>query len=215
MTVVAEDTDLPGWLAEVRQAAGTITADDLTRWHPPAGGSPRRGAVLMLFGDGPGGPDLLFTERAQHLRSHPGQVSFPGGSIDVGETPRQAALRETWEETGVDPDAVAVLGDLPALWLPPSNFSVTTVLGWSPAEHVWAMNRDEVHAIWRTPIAELLDPDHRVRVRHSSGWIGPGFLIGSDKDVLMWGFTAGIVDRVFAYLGWQRPWDETRVRDLS
>ena len=64
------------------------------------------------------------------MRSHPGQVSFPGGSIDPGETPREAALREAEEETGLDPAGVEVFGELPELWLPPSNFAVTPVLGW-------------------------------------------------------------------------------------
>ena len=117
-------------------------------------------------------------------------------------------------ETGIDPETVRVLGELPEIWLPPSNFSVTTVVGWSHADHAWNVSPHEVHAIWRTPIEQLLDPEFRTGIRHPSGWIGPGFLIGSGKDVVLWGFTAGIIDRVFEHLGWSRPWDETRVRDL-
>ena len=168
----------------------------------------------MLFGDGPEGPDLLFTERAHQMRSHPGQVSFPGGSIDPGESPEQAALRETLEETGVAPNAVRVFGRLPDLWLPPSNFSVTTILGYSAEEHTWVRNTDEVHAIWRTPIENLINPTNRIRVRHPSGWLGPGFLIGEEQEVVLWGFTAGIVARLFDFLGWSKPWDEAQVRDL-
>lgn len=168
----------------------------------------------MLFGEGPAGPDLLLTERAHHMRSQPGQVSFPGGKVDPGETAVEAALREAWEETGVDPSHVTVLGQLPDLWLPPSNFSVTTVVGWSGVDHDWVPSPDEVHAIWRTPIADLLDSRHRTSIRHPSGWVGPGFLIGSDKDVVLWGFTAGIIDRLFDFVGWSQPWDQTRVRDL-
>ena len=97
---------------------------------PPEGSDARRGAVLMLFGEGEHGGELLLTERAHHMRSHPGQVSFPGGSIDPGETPVEAALREAQEETGLDPAGVDVFGELPELWLPPSNFAVTPVLGW-------------------------------------------------------------------------------------
>jgi 8-oxo-dGTP pyrophosphatase MutT (NUDIX family) len=213
-TPLGADSDVPDWLDDVRRGANAITTDELTRWHPPQGETPRRGAVLMLFGEGPRGPDLVLTERAHHMRSHPGQVSFPGGSIDSGETPRQAALREAWEEIGVDPSVVSVIGELPELWLPPSNFSVTTVLGWSRAPHRWVVSPDEVHAIWRTPIAELLDPANRIGIRHPSGWVGPGFLIGADRDVVLWGFTAGIIDRFFSRLGWSRPWNEKRVQDL-
>jgi 8-oxo-dGTP pyrophosphatase MutT (NUDIX family) len=169
----------------------------------------------MLFGEGPSGPDLLLTERAHDMRSHPGQVSFPGGSIDPGETPEAAALREAGEETGLDAAGVQVFATLPQLWLPPSNFAVTPVLAWWRAESpVRVVDAAEVHAVLRVPVAELLEPEHRVSVRHPSGWLGPAFLIGEDKDLILWGFTAGIIGRLFDYLGWTRPWDERVTRDL-
>ena len=77
-----EHRELPDWLEPIRRGAGTIRADDISRFVPPEGSGARKGAVLMLFGEGPQGPDLLLTERAHDMRSHPGQVSFPGGSID-------------------------------------------------------------------------------------------------------------------------------------
>jgi 8-oxo-dGTP pyrophosphatase MutT (NUDIX family) len=208
-------TDLPDWLLPVEAAARTITVHDLTRFMPPRDAEPRRGAVLMLFGDGPEGPELLLTERAHHMRSHPGQVSFPGGSIDEGETPRQAALREAWEETGVEPDAVEVFAEQPELWLPPSNFAVTPILGyWRDRGEVRIESPEEVHEIHHVAIADLLDPTHRIAVRHPSGWVGPGFLIGEDKDVILWGFTAGIVARLFNYLGWTSEVPDAPLRDL-
>jgi 8-oxo-dGTP pyrophosphatase MutT (NUDIX family) len=195
--------DLPDWLRPVETGARSITVHELTRFMPPEDSDARRGAVLMLFGEGPDGPDLLLTERAHHMRSHPGQVSFPGGSIDPGETPREAALREALEETGVQPEGVEVFAELPELWLPPSNFAVTPVLAWWREPHdVEAVDPNEVHAVYRVPISELVDPAHRIGVRHPSGWVGPGFFIGDDKDVILWGFTAGIIARLFDFLGW-------------
>ena len=209
------DLELPEWLRPVLQAASSITADDLTRFVAPEGAQTREGAVLMLFGDGPAGPDVLLTERAHDMRSHPGQVSFPGGSIDAGETPQQAALREAAEETGLDPVGVHVLATLPRLWLPPSNFAVTPVLAWWRHESpVRVVDPAEVHAVLRVPVSELLDPQNRVSVRHPSGWLGPAFLIGPDKDLVLWGFTAGIIARLMDFLGWSRPWDERVTRDL-
>jgi 8-oxo-dGTP pyrophosphatase MutT (NUDIX family) len=203
---------IPDWLEPVARAAREITADDLTRFVAPEDAVTRRGAVLMLFG---AQRDLLLTERAHDMRSHPGQVSFPGGTIDPGETPREAALREAWEETGVRPDGVEVFAELPELWLPPSNFAVTPILGWWADEGpVGVVDPAEVHAVYRVPLEELLDPVHRISVRHPSGWVGPGFLIGPQHDVVLWGFTAGIVSRLLDYLGWTRPWDELRMRDL-
>jgi 8-oxo-dGTP pyrophosphatase MutT (NUDIX family) len=207
---------LPHWLHEVRDAARSITVHELTRFVPPAGTRTRPGAVLMLFG-GSSRDDgyLLLTERAHHMRSHPGQVSFPGGSIDPGESAVEAALREAHEETGLDPAGVEVFAELPELWLPPSNFAVTPVLGWwrSPSV-VDVVDPDEVHAVFRAPIHELLDVDHRITVRGPEGWMSPAFLIGPDKDVLLWGFTAGIVGRLFDFLGWTVEWDTSRVRDV-
>ena len=210
---------LPTWLEEVRAGAEAIDALDLTRFTPPTDGSARPGAVLMLFaGDEEGGRhggELLLTERAHDMRSHPGQVSFPGGSLDPGETVEQAALREAEEEVGLDPDSVTLFGRLPELWLPPSNFAVTPILGWwANPSGVHIASRDEVHAIHHAAIEELLDPDHRVTVRNPKGYESPGFLIGHDKDVILWGFTGGIIARLFDYLGWTRPWDETRIQDL-
>lgn len=206
----------PEWLEPIRRGAREITADALTRFVPPAGSDTRRGAVLMLFGQGPSGPDLLLTERAHDMRSHPGQVSFPGGSIDATDvSPQAAALREAEEETGLDQSGVDVFAALPELWLPPSNFAVTTVLAWWRNESpVGVVDPSEVHGVYRVPLEELLDPEHRISVRHPSGWKGPAFLIGDDKDLILWGFTAGIIARLFDFVGWTRPWDAERFRDL-
>jgi 8-oxo-dGTP pyrophosphatase MutT (NUDIX family) len=203
---------IPAWLQPVAEAAEAMTADDLTRFVAPEDVDARRGAVLMLFGSD---ESLLLTERAHDMRSHPGQVSFPGGSIDPGETPVQAALREAAEETGLQPEGVHVFAELPELWLPPSNFAVTPVLAWWREESpVGVVDPREVHAVYRVPLDELLDPEHRVSTRHPSGWTGPGFLIGPEHDVLLWGFTAGIIARLLDFLGWTRPWDASRMRDL-
>lgn len=133
-TAIVRD-GLPDWLLPVRAAAETVRPEQLSRFLPPAEGG-RRSAVLLLFGEGAGGPDLLLTERSKALRSHAGQISFPGGSLDAvdgdphGSGPVAAALREAEEETGLDPGGVQVFATLPALYIPVSDFVVTPVLGW-------------------------------------------------------------------------------------
>lgn len=195
----------PSWLEPIIHALDTIDGNDLTAFLPPEDHDARQSAVLVLFGEGEAGPDLLLTERSHSMRSHPGQVSFPGGGLDPGEGPHDAALREANEETGLDPAGVQLLGDLPELWLPPSNNIVTPVVGWwRDPSPVSVRSLEEVHAVYRVPIAELRDPTHRIRVRspRNPGWVGPGFLIGPEKDVILWGFTGGIVTRLFEYVGW-------------
>lgn len=208
---------VPTWLGPIRDGAQSISVDHLTRFMPPDDFDGRTGAVLLLFGEKLTGPDLLLTERAHHMRSHPGQISFPGGAIEPGETPEEAALREAREETGLDPDGVEVFGRLPELWLPPSNFAVTPVLGWWHKESsVSAVDPDEVHAVFRVPVDALLDPAHRITVRHPSApdYTSPAFLIGGDHELILWGFTAGIIARLFDFVGWTRSWNTDDVRDL-
>lgn len=206
----------PKWLDPVLHGLDSITADDLSRFIPPEDHDGRRGAVLMLFGEGPDGPDLLLTERAHTMRSHPGQVAFPGGGIDPGEEPVDAALREAWEETGLDPRGVDVLGELPELWLPPSNFAVRPVLGWWADESpVTTKSVEEVHAIHRVPIRDLTSTEHRIQVRvPGRDWTGPGYLIGQRRDVILWGFTAGVISRFFEHIGWAEPWADAPVMDI-
>jgi len=214
---MADDAfDLPEWLRPVVERAGEITVDHLTRFAVPDDADPRRGAVLMLFAESADGePELLLTERSHTMRSQPGQVSFPGGHVDPGETMVEAALREAWEEIGLDPAEIEVIGELPELYLPPANFAVTPVLGWwRDRGHVHVASPAEVHAIHHETIAELLDPENRINVRHPTGWVGPGFLVGPDKDVFLWGFTAGIIARLFDFLGWTKPWDRSRFMEL-
>src|SRR4051794_6937722 len=165
-----------------------MRAEDLSGFLPPAEPPPREGAVLVLFGDGPQGPDLLLTERAHTMRSQPGQVSFPGGSLDGDETPVEGALREAEEETGLSRDQVEVFAVLPRIWLPPRNFAVAPVLGyWHEPEAPEVVNTREVHAIFREPLEELLEPANRFTIKHPLGWEGPGWMVGPDKDVVLWG----------------------------
>jgi 8-oxo-dGTP pyrophosphatase MutT (NUDIX family) len=207
---------LPEWMIPLRDGALAIAGSDISKFLPPADSDARPGAVLMLFGEGDQGPDLLLTERAHTMRSHPGQVSFPGGSIDPTDaSPTAAALREAEEEVGLDVSGIEVLATLPELWLPPSNFAITPILAyWWQSSPVGVVDPAEVHAVFRTPIAELLDPANRVTVTHPAGYSSPGFVIGADKDVLLWGFTAGLINKLFDFVGMTQEWDASAIREL-
>lgn len=209
---MSSDAGVPEWLEPLLTAVDGIDAGALM---PQAGSAPhtaRRSAVLVLFGEGSSGPDLLLIERSAHLRSHAGQPAFPGGGIDPGDDgPVGAALREAHEETGLDPAGVDVLRVLPELWVPPSANAVTPVLAWWREPSEVAPDEREVAAVVRVPIAALVDPANRLQIRHPSGLVAPAFEVA---DMLVWGFTAGVLARLLAVAGWERDWDRSRVEEL-
>ncbi|MFT4214800.1 MAG: CoA pyrophosphatase [Microbacterium sp.] len=196
----------------------------------PAGAAARPAAVLILLGVLDGLPsthhaqdaavsrdlDVLLLARAATLRSHAGQVAFPGGRIDPDDDgPISAALREAREETGLDPAGVDVLGALDDVPLEHSGHLVTPVLAWwrhpSPVRVVDAA---ESAAVFRAPVADLLDPVHRgvtVIRRADRTWRGPAFQV---RGHLVWGFTALLLDALFDRLGWTETWDRTREFEL-
>ncbi len=204
---------VPAWLQTLVDALPGIRGDQLTRFLPPDDGG-RRSAVLALFGEDARGPELLLIERAATMRSHAGQAAFPGGALDPEDDgPVAAALREAEEEVGLDPSSVRVLGELPDLWLPPSGFVVTPVVAlWERPHEVRVVDPAEVASVHRVRLADLVDPANRLLITHPSGWIGPAFEV---EDLLVWGFTAGVVDRLLHFGGWELPWDRTRRRELD
>jgi mutator protein MutT len=103
-------------------------------------------------------PALLLTRRAETLRSHAGQWALPGGRIDAGETPEQAALRELAEEIGLVLDASAVLGRLDD-YATRSGYLITPVVVWAGAARELAPNPAEVASVHRIPARELLRED--------------------------------------------------------
>ena len=191
-------------------------AGELPLWHRHGAPSAtaRRSAVLILFGQGPAGPDVLLIEKSAHLRSHAGQPAFPGGGADPGEDyPVGTALREAQEEVGVDPASVRVLATLPALFLGPSDNVVVPVVGWwdDPRE-ITTADPHEVAKVARVPLAQLVDPANRFRVRHPAGYVGPAFGVAG---MVVWGFTAGLLDAVLQAAGLSLPWDARDVRPLT
>lgn len=167
----------------------------------------------MLFAVGPDGPDVLLIERAANLRSHAGQPAFPGGALDPGDAgPVAAALREATEEVGLDRATVEVIAQLPDLFIPVTGFVVTPVLAWWREPHaVRPVDAREVATVLRVPVAELSDPRSRQRVRHPSGWVGPAFAV---RGLLVWGFTAGLLDQLIRLGGWERPWVPGPINEL-
>lgn len=203
----ADPAVLPGWFGPLLSALRIDERNELLAFRRPPQTPARESAVLVLFGESDQGPDVLLIERAAQLRSHAGQPAFPGGMRETADASAiETALREASEETCLDPTGVTVVAELPALWLPPSGLMVAPVIGWwQDPSPVSVGDPIEVAAVHRVPITHLVDPGNRVKVSHPAGYIGPGFEVNS---MLVWGFTAMVLDRLLAMAGWELPWDE-------
>jgi 8-oxo-dGTP pyrophosphatase MutT (NUDIX family) len=209
---VTESNGVPAWLGPLLDRLGTVRVEDFTRVPTPEEGG-RASAVLVLLGEQAGEPDVLVLQRAETLRTHAGQPAFPGGASDPEDADAAAtALREADEEVGLRPESVTVLAQLPRLWIPVSDFVVTPVVAWWHAPHeVHPREPAEVARVARLPVAELVDPDNRLTLRHPSGWMGPAFRV---RGMLVWGFTAGVLSALLEMGGWARPWPRDRIADL-
>lgn len=211
---------VPGWLRGFAESVPDLDGDRFSRFLPPPEGGRRHSAVLVLFGpDAPAGgaeeARVVITERAHSMRSHAGQPAFPGGATEAEDRhAADTALREAWEEIDLDRRGVEVLAELPTLHIPVSGYDVTPVVAWwrspDPAS-LWAKDPREVARVVQPTVGELVDPARRFRVRHPSGFVGPAWDV---EGLLVWGFTAGILDRVLDLAGISLPWDAGRVRDL-
>lgn len=212
---LVSDEEVPAWLRPVirRSLAGPLPGL-LDRAARQRQSGSRQSAVLMLLGEGPNGPDLLLTQRASTLRTHAGQPAFPGGALDPGEDAVAAALREGWEETGVDPASVQPLVLMPRLYLPVSEFVVQPVLAyWREPGPVRAVDPAETEAVARVPIDALADPANRVHVRLGA-FQGPGFRVA---EMLVWGFTGFLIEALLQLGGWEIDWEfeHTTVVELT
>lgn len=174
----------------------------------------RRSAVLVLLSQDSVDGALLITERAAHLRHHPGQLCFPGGGREGMETAVQTALRETFEEVAIAPDEIEIIGTLSEGGVARSHNIVTSVVGVlrdeSLAVRELVLDPDEVAAAKWIQIKRLASPENRATWQFET-FSGPAFVI---DEYVIWGYTAGVISELLASRGWDKPWDRRRIIEI-
>lgn len=181
-------------LADIPPLEDLLTADDLEKQRLAASlPELTPAAVLLLVVNRPQEPTVVFTQRTAHLADHAGQISFPGGRVEEGDTgPAHTALREAREEVGIDPAGVEILGELPD-YHTSTGYRVRPVVGWVEPPVAWSPDPHEVADVFEVPLAFLLETaNHRYesafyrgRLRHY--WAMPW------QGRFIWGATAGML----------------------
>ena len=189
-------------LAELERAApGGVSDDAFSARQPDLAGRAqlRPAAVLLPIVERPGGLTVLLTLRASDLRAHSGQIAFPGGKIDAGETPRDAALREAHEEIGLKERFVEPLG-----WLDPyftgTGFRVAPLVALVQPSFALKVNKYEVDEVFETPFAFLMDPANHIL--EDREWMGRRrkYYAMPHEGRYIWGATAGILRNLYEKL---------------
>jgi 8-oxo-dGTP pyrophosphatase MutT (NUDIX family) len=189
----------PAWLRPERLSEGL----PFDRPAAPPGARPAA-ALILVYPGHDGEAMLVLTERVDYVGHHSGEVSLPGGKVDPGDADAAAtALREAWDEVGLDAKSagVEVIGCLDALWIPPSNFRVEPVVAIAARRPVFVADHREVAAILEAPVTAFLpdvapviiDPDPRGRPLRYGAYLVEGRIV--------WGATAAILGQFGAVLG--------------
>ena len=185
----------PSWPAGLEATSSDVRAVVPPPGLPlePAFDGARISAVLVALADGADGAEVLLTRRSMDLRTHRGEVSFPGGRVDPGETPTDAALREAHEEVGLDPTIVDVYGELPHLNTVVSRSYIVPLVATLPSVVPLTPASPEVDRVLWVPLTELVRAD----TYHTERWGSPPmdrllhFFHLDDETI--WGATAHLL----------------------
>lgn len=186
----------PGHDAPQAQSLMRPLPDDIVAFPKRDGIPPKEAGVLVIvYPDAMGAAQVVLTRRAEHLRGHSGQISFPGGRREPGDDSFTAtALRETCEELGLCAESdFQLLGTLAKVYIPPSHYDVYPTVAWLSAPPHCVPNPREVAEVFTLPLADLLDPrckQHEVREIKGRPFDIPYYQVRGHK---VWGATAAML----------------------
>lgn len=183
--------ELPGFEAQLKMAP-KFQGVNFRNFKPKP--DAKSSAVLILMIGESNNFDILFTLRSEKLRNHNGQISFPGGKSDRNETPIETALRETWEEVGIEKQHITILSELTELYVPPSNSIIKPIVGYIERQPNLIINPDEVEEAFFVKIEEFYNVENykvRKRVLQEQEIETPEWIV--HKKTPLWGATAIIM----------------------
>lgn len=167
---------LPGYDAHLRMSP-SLRNVPFRKFKP--GPNPKKSAVMVLLSEDENKElQVILTLRGSKLENHSRQISFPGGMSEEGETPVDTAKRETFEEIGVKPYDIEIIGQLSQLYVPPSNFLIVPIVGWTHNNHKFKINYDEVEELFFVKVKELIDENSIMYQKRN--------LKGEEIDVPYW-----------------------------
>ena len=206
--VTLRPTAAPAWLRPALRAGDAV--DPSRRVN----GAATSAVLVVVTGHTLADAAVILTHRSPSLRSHSGQIAFPGGHVEPSDRgPVDTALREAWEEIGLNRAQVTPLAVWPAISVRSKKKAVVPVLAhWAaPSPDNFGMaSPAETDHVFSVPISHLADPANRLRV-HARGWVGPAFAV---ERYVVWGFTASVLDALLDAAGWAKPWGMDEPVDL-
>lgn len=199
-------------VSQVQELIGQRQASQLNGTEEEVPTKPEAAVLMLLTGHSMEDGEILLTHRSPSMRSHSGQIAFPGGRRDPGDTSLvDTALREAWEETDLQRHSVTPLEQWKQLHIRATGNPVSPILAhWSQPGELYPASPAEIDDVFFVPIKELIDPRNRLLVGFKQ-WQGPAFYA---NGYVIWGFTAGVLAALLDHSGWSVPWDNNSVIDL-
>jgi 8-oxo-dGTP pyrophosphatase MutT (NUDIX family) len=188
-------------VAQLREALRAALDQDP---KPTPGPSDRLAAVMAPFVEAPE-PSIVFTVRSNDLSRHAGEISFPGGLQDPGETLPETALREVFEEIGLDPAETELVGALPAVHTFVSGILVVPFVGMLASPPVFTVSDEEIQEVLTFSVARLAAVERTVEIAREGGRVWQGFAYELDGHTI-WGATGWMLHSLLEVVRKEASW---------
>lgn len=194
--------ELPGINSHIKMAP-KIMERSFRNLNPSTNAN--QSSVMLLIVNKPD-PEIIFTLRSSKLRSHKGQISFPGGKVELGESLLEAALRETKEEIGIGSENIRILGAMSCLFVPPSNNLIYPFIGLIENLTELTINEDEVEECFSIPISHFENKSNLgTKIQILDGYEVSMPFWDVSKKTILWGATSMILTEFIDLLGeWKK-----------